>query len=66
MRFWIQYLQVKAGKPEQEFDKKDSEKNKVETGNQVGNTNITYRHKLPKSDSCSSLSDPPTSVFDVI
>ena len=36
MRFWIQYLQVKSGKPGQEFDKKDSEKSKVETGNQVG------------------------------
>ena len=29
-------MKVKAGKPEQEFDKKDSEKSKVETGNQVG------------------------------
>jgi len=35
------YMEVKAGKPEQEFDKKDSEKSKVETGNQVGSTNIT-------------------------
>ena len=34
-------MEVKAGKPEQEFDKKDSEKSKVETGNQVGSTNIT-------------------------
>ena len=59
-------MKVKAGKLEQEFDKKDSEKNKAETGNQVGNTNITYGQKLPKRDSCSSLSDPPTSVFDVI
>ena len=34
-------MKVKAGKPEQEFDEKDSEKSKVETGNQVGRTNIT-------------------------
>ena len=42
-------MKVKAGKLEQEFDKKDSEKSKVETGNQVFSTNKTqiYRKKAP-------------------